>query len=310
MTSVSLLGCAGTREAARTDPTDAALYETAPPEERDFVLAGGFIHGKMTIPAGSIEIARPVIVNPLLDPARLLARGAVVVRYHLNWESIPTPQPPTESAAERKARNPVGTWLLASPSAAVIGRGYFQLTWSAGKSAKRVCEYLATLPFVDPDRIGMAGMSTNGFKVFSALLAGTPLRAAVVVAACADYHSFLRGSPIALNGASLDLDPAYESWLRAHEPVRHASRFTDTALLTVNGGEDHVIPTDCVDLSAPILRREYERAGGVQRFRQAWFSDATHNELVDRADAEILAWWVRWLGLDDLETAGEDAPPR
>ncbi len=307
---MSLLGCAGTRETAHTNPAGAALDKTATPEVRDFVLAGGFIHGEMMIPAGSSEIARPVIVNPLLDPTRLLARGAVVVRYHLNWESIPTPQPPAESAAEKKARNPVGTWLLASPSAAVIGRGYFQLIWSAGKSAKRVCEYLATLPFVDPDRIGMAGMSTTGFKVFSALLAGTPLRAAVVVAACADYHSFLRDSPIALNGADLDLDPAYESWLRAHEPVRHVRRFADTALLAVNGGEDHVIPTDCVDQSAPILRRAYERAGGAQRFRQAWFGDATHNELVGRADAEILAWWVRWLDLDRVETASEDATPR
>ncbi len=247
----------------------------------------------------------PAVVNPVLQPSELLARGIAVVRYRLDWGVLPRPEAaePPEDQPTSKGKS-VGVWLLASPSPDVIGRSYFHLIWSEGTAVKAVVEYLAALAFVDAERLGIAGISTNGFKALSALVAGVQFRAAVVVGSCADYHSFLADSPVALGGAELDLAPEYETWLREREAVRQVAAITDTALLMVNGGRDHIIPTSCVEGSVETIRRAYGRVDAGERFHLSWWPDATHNSLVDVASEEILAWWVKWFDLPP--TAGAD----
>ncbi len=257
------------------------------------------------IPAGADRGSpRGVVINPILDPRLLIQRGLIVVRYRPHWGSLPKRPQKAGTEEERtpagtdpnaSADKSVGVWLLASPNPQVIGQSYFRLISSEGRAAKSVVEYLAGLDFVDADRIGMAGISTNGFKVYSALLSDVPLAAAVIVGACGDYHAFLRDSPVALDGAVLDLDPDYERWLRAREPIRNADRLTGAALLLVNGGRDHVIPTACVEGSAAILKAAYAENGAKQKFVQSWLPEGTHNDLVERSVSEILAWWEKWL---------------
>jgi hypothetical protein len=271
---------------------------TAPVEfsEQTFSLHNGWIRGTLLVPAGASSASRRgVVINPLLDPARLLERGLVVARYRPHWDSLPHRPQPKEPDRDRSDDQTVGVWLLASPSPRVIGQSYFHLIWAEGKSAGSVVEYLAGLDFVDTAKIGMAGISTNGFKVYAALLADVPLRAAVIVGACGDYHAFLRDSPVALGGATLDLEPDYELWLRQREPIRNGQRFVGSSLMLVNGGRDHVIPSVCADDTASVLTAAYERAGVAERFRYLWFEDGTHNDLVERAAPEILEWWSRWL---------------
>ncbi len=287
----------------------AAVPDTPPPAvdaaaptwiERSFEIRGGFIRGTLLVPEGaSADQPRPAVVNPVVPDEALTARGFVVARYRLDWSVLAPERPARETASSGKppaaGGKTVGVWLLASPSADVIGQSYFRLISSDGAAAVEVVDYLRELAYVDGERIGIAGVSTNGFKVYAALMAGARLRAAVIVGACADYHSFLADSPVALGGAALELDPEYERWLSAHEAVRQVDRFTGTALLLVNGGRDHVIPNHCVDGSIPTLRQAYARAGGAERIRQSWWPKATHNELVAVATEDILAWWDRWL---------------
>ncbi len=262
----------------------------------------GWIRGTVMIPAGAEGGSpRGVVINPILDPLLLIERGLVVVRYRPHWGSLPKrPQNArtearTKTAKEAAAGESVGVWLLASPNPHVIGQSYFRLIWSDGNAAKSVVEYLAGLDFVDADRIGMAGISTNGFKVYSALLSDAPLAAAVIVGACGDYHAFLHDSPVALDGAALDLDPDYERWLLAREPIRNTDRLVGTALLLVNGGRDHVISNACVEESSAILEDAYAARGAPQKFVQSWLPEGTHNDLVEHSVSEILAWWEKWL---------------
>jgi hypothetical protein len=197
-------------------------------------------------------------------------------------------------------QNTVGVWLLASPSAKVIGQGYFRLIWADTSAVPAVLDLLSTLPEVDPSRIGMAGISTNGFKVLSAIPQDHRLRAAVVVAACGDYHTFLERSSLAMNGTPLDLDPTYDAWLCEHEPILNPERFTDTALLMAAGGHDLAMPALCAQNTATVFQGAYAAARVPQRFRFLWFEAANHNEVLDLAQAEILAWWDQWL-LDDVQ---------
>ena len=303
LTALCITGCAGTRnthDILHAPPPSANQPESGF-EELEVSLAGGFIELTLTIPPPLPgQDKQPVIINPIVEQNELLERSIVIARYRLKWPILPKQAPPTKGQPPAEAKpNPkksVGVWLLASPSAAVIGKGYFSLIWADGNSAKQVIEHLRTLPFVDPDRIGIAGISTNGFKALSAILAGAPLRAAVVVGACPDYHSFLANSPVALGGTSLDLEPEYEAWLNEREPLRQARRLTKTALLLVNGGKDHVIPSQCIENSVPLIRDEYERVGRPDHFHLAWWPDGTHSNLTAIATPTILRWWSRWLG--------------
>lgn len=307
-TLAAVVGCSqGTTaplapRAVASEPTPAAPLGFS---ERPFSLRNGWIRGTLLVPAGaSSSSRRGVVINPILDPAPLLERGFVVARYRPHWGSLPhRPQAgetdedrsPDQKEDRSRDQKTVGVWLLASPSPRVIGQSYFRLIWAEGRSAASVVEYLAGLDFVDAEKIGMAGISTNGFKVYAALLADVPLRAAVIVGACGDYHAFLRDSPVALAGAALDLEPEYERWLQEHEPIRHSERFVGSSLMLVNGGRDHVIPPVCAGDTASVLGAAYERAGAAERFRYSWFEDGTHNDLVERATPAILAWWARWL---------------
>lgn len=255
-------------------------------------LDGGRVGGTLTVPDGA-PARLGVVINPVTDAEALLRSGMAVARYHINWP--PPPSPPANGLAAVDRGKTVGVWLLASPSADVIGRAYFELIWAEGMAARSVVEHLSGLDFVAADRIGMAGISTNGFKVYSALLSGVPLRAAAIVGACADYHGFLRDSPVALDGGELALQADYEAWLREREPIRHAERLPPAALLMINGGRDHVIPTDCVERSSAVIGDAFARAGFGDRFRQIWLPEATHNDLVERTARDIEEWWRRWL---------------
>jgi hypothetical protein len=281
---------------AKLPRSPGASPEPMQTETREFSLQNGWITVTVEVPVG-ISGRRPVVIRSVSDPNALLNRGIILVNYRLNWELLKgLVQPATEPPPEKT----VGVWLLASPSATVIGEGYFKLIWADAAAVPAVIDLLYTLPEVDPSRIGMAGISTNGFKVLSAILQDRRLRAAVVVAACGDYHTFLEQSSLAMNGSPLDLDPAYDAWLRKHEPIRNPDRFTDTALLVAAGGQDSAMPALCAQNTADVFQDTYAAARVPQRFRLLWFETANHNEVLDLARAQILAWWDRWL-LDDAQ---------
>lgn len=294
MLALALAGCTVV-DGGRSNHSPAVV-DPDPWSEQALSLDSGRVVGTLFLPhAASPAAPVAVVINPVTDAPELLRAGMAVARYHINWPPRPSPAPGDEAESKPHGEQGVGVWLLASPSPAVIGKTYFQLVWAEGTAARAVVEYLAGLDVVAADRIGIAGISTNGFKVYSALLSGLPLRAAVIVGACADYHSFLRDSPVALGGGELALDADYEAWLRDREPIRHPDRLPPAALLLVNGGADHVIPNDCVEHSRAVIGAAYAEAGLAERFRQIWLRDATHNDLVDRTAADIVAWWQRWL---------------
>jgi dienelactone hydrolase len=258
-------------------------------ETRQAALRNGWISVKLEIPPGPPG-PRPAIVSPLGDRAALLGRGLALVTYRLNWPQVPALAPPPPPPGRT-----VGVWLLASPTPRLIGRGYFGLIAATADALPHVLDYLATVPEIDVGRIGISGSSTHGFTAFSALLLDRRFRAAVIVAACGDYHEFLHGSNLAMNGEPLDLDPRYDAWLRAHEPVEHPERIVPTPLLMINGGRDLAVPASCATRTEGVLRRAYALAGVPERFAVAWRAQATHNNAFEGAASEAMTWWERWL---------------
>jgi hypothetical protein len=233
----------------------------------------------------------PAVISPLETRDALLVAGAAVVTYRVHWEllrplaqSRPPPPPTT-----------VGKWLLASPTPQVIGKAYFGFqAHGATDAVPRVLDTLATIPEIDPRRIGIGGLSTTGFGALMAVAADRRIAAAAVVVACGDFHDFLHRSPLAMNGAPLDLDPEYDAWLREREPYRHPERVVHAAVLMVNGTDDATVPLSCAETTARAFRRAYEQAGTPERFRFVPVEGGTH-VLGARAMEEVMAWWQRWL---------------
>lgn len=300
MLAAAVCGCAprGASSRSAVAPAAAAVAEPAAHvavERREVELSDGWIKVTIDTPA-DVSGPMPVIIRPLGRRIDLITLGFVLVDYRLAWEKLRDLRPaPPPSRPEGRRDETVGVWLLTSPHRGVIGQGYFGLIWAEALALPKVLDHLETLPEVDVRRVGIGGASTNGFKALSSLLIEPRVRAAVVVAACGDYHDFLQHSSLAMKGEPLRLDRDYERWLVEREPVRRAAEFTDVALLMVNGGADHAVPASCALRTRDVLRAAYADAGRADHFRFLWYEGAGHVGLTELAEAEIAAWWKRWL---------------
>lgn len=279
-------------------PTPPTSVATDPPplaETREVQLDDDFITVRLHIPP-TPEARKPTVIWMLGDRSALLGQGMLVVTYRLNWELRPV--------APASAPSTVGKFVLASPSAAVLGEEYLRtIATDATRAIPRIVDFLETVPEVDPARIGIAGTSSSGFIVLQAVARDRRLAVAVALAACGDYHRFLRYSSMGMEGEQLSLAPQYDRWLRAQEIVRRPARLVHAALLMVNRDRDPMIPFACVGETARVLRRAYRRAGVPERFRFTVIEGERH-ALDQRDTDETMAWLYRW-----LKTPGALGPP-
>jgi hypothetical protein len=257
---------------------------------REAQLEGGAVNVHAEIP---LEPAgpKPTVIALLGDTRGLLAAGFVVVTYQIQWAFLKGEQPP----APPPAGTGVGKWVLAAPSAATLGEGYLrEIAATASEHVPKILDYLATIPEVDAARIGMAGGSTNGFVTLQAAATDHRIRAAVAIAACGDYLTFLRYSSMGMEGKPLALAPAYAAWIRSEELVAHPGRIVHAALLMRNRVGDPLIPIACADRTAQVLAAAYTRAGSRERFRYDRLDAQGHGLDPDDGRAAV-AWFERWL---------------
>jgi pimeloyl-ACP methyl ester carboxylesterase len=254
-------------------------------------LMGGFVPLRLDIPTSPAG-PKPAVISLLDAREPLTDAGMVVVTYRQNWAvlrglvPLPEPEPP---------KNTVGSWLLAAPTPKTVGRGWFSMiAVDAETIIPQVLSYLGTLPEIDMSRVAIMGSSTKGFAAMRAA-ADRRIAVAVLLAACGDYHTFLHLSPLAMNGAPLDLDRHYDAELRRLEPIRHPGRFTHAAILMMNGTADKAVPIECARTTARALSRAYARAGAKERFRFVVIEGAGHTDLGTATPAEIAVWLHRWL---------------
>jgi dienelactone hydrolase len=261
----------------------------ATPED-EVSLEGGFLTVHVAVPAGPAG-RKPAVIAPRADHEALLAAGIVAASYHVHWEFLRAFAPPEPPATEKR----VGVWLLASPTPKTIGKSYLTfVAYDANEAIPKVLDYLSTLPDVDPARTGISGTSTSGFAALQAIAADRRPVGATVVSACGDYHRFLHLSNLAMNGHPLDLDPAYDAWLRTQEPIRHPERLVHATLLMVNGADDRAVPLPCAEATAQTLRRAYARQRASRRFRFVVVPGVGHVPDARAAD-EVTRWWRRVL---------------
>jgi hypothetical protein len=204
---------------------------------KETALADGAVSVRLDIPF-SPPGRKPTILG---DTHALMNAGFVAVSYTVNWQRVSGAKPPATPSADT-----VGKWVLASPSAGVLGERYLRdIAATATTYVPLILDWLESVPEVDPERFGIAGSSTNGFVALQAVAADRRLRAAVAVTACGDYHTFLRDSAMGMRGEPLRLDAAYARWIRDQEIIHHPERMTHAAVLMINQDGDELFPVAC-----------------------------------------------------------------
>lgn len=250
-------------------------------------LVNGAVSVRASIPFSPVG-PKPAIIALIGEPRELVGAGFVAVTYTIDWRLLKRPTPPPAAQA-------VGKWVLASPSAAVLGEAYLrEIVTTATEYIPAIIDWLETVPEVDTRHIGMAGASTNGFVTLQATAANRRIRAAVALAACADYHSFLRDSSMGMEGKPLALDPAYDRWIQSQEIIRHPRLMVHAALFMKNRVGDQLIPVACADETAKVLAPAYARAGSPERFRYLRVEGTEHGS-GEEERRETLAWFQEWL---------------
>jgi hypothetical protein len=298
--AVATAGCAA--HAPEPAPPPAATGSS----QQSYDLNQGALHVELRIPDAPPG-RKPVVISPFSDPEALLSRGVIVATFEVDWTRVaeligsgaakaPPEAPPTDPG-ER-----VGVWLLSSPRPGVIGRSYFQLIRAnAEQNVPALMDLLITLPEVDPQRIAIAGSSTQGFVALQALRSEPRLAAGVVRVACGDYLAFLRSSSLALAddprwlpGGELQLDADYRAELTLHQPIAAPQAYPPRPLLVIAGRNDPVMPFACVDRTDQVFSEAYASAGVPERFHAEVLTGANH-DLGAQSEDLALAWIERWL---------------
>lgn len=273
------------------DPPPVDPLSTSAPrvETREVQLADGLITVRLHIPQTS-ESKKPTVIV-MEGHTAFLERGWLAATYRINWEFLKPPLPPLPDPGATGA----GKWVLASPSAEILGEQYFRtIAIIANVVIPKIVQFLQTVPEVDPHRLGVVGGSTNGLVILQALTRTTHITAAVAMAACGDYHRFLQYSSMGMNGAPLTLSPAYEHWLSRQEPIRRPRRWLRAAVLMVNRQGDPIVPIECADATSKIVAPTYHRAGLDEHFRYRVLEGNEHGLAQPELD-EMFAWLERWL---------------
>lgn len=282
---VLVAGCA----AQTGEPPAPAAPSTTSYLVKETNLVNGAVGVRLDIPLQPAG-RKPAVIALLGDTHPILAAGFVAVTYTVRWNLL-RPGQPTPSPAEQ----PVGKWVLASPTADVLGERYLrEIATTADTYVPAVIDWLVTQPEVDPDRIAMTGSSTNGFVALQAVAADRRLVAAVAIAACGDYFRFLQFSEMGMAGKPLHLAPAYADWVRGQEVINHPDRLTHAAVLMMNRASDPLIPISCADETARALSAAYAAAGAPQRFRFTRMEGEGHGMGPAEIDATT-AWLREWL---------------
>ncbi|MFN8641479.1 MAG: prolyl oligopeptidase family serine peptidase [Candidatus Binatia bacterium] len=280
-----LVGCA----TQNAEPPASAASSTTSYLVKETNLVNGAVGVRLDIP---LEPAgrKPAVIALLGDTHPIVAAGFVAVTYTVRWGLLRAGQP-TPSPAEQA----VGKWVLASPSADVLGERYLrEIATTADTYVPALIDWLVAQPEIDPDRIAMTGSSTNGFVTLQAVAADRRLVAAVAIAACGDYHRFLQFSEMGMAGQPLQLAPAYAAWVRSQEVSRHPERLTHAAVLMMNRASDPLIPISCAEETARALSEAFAAAGVPQRFRFARMEGEGHGMGAPEIDA-TMAWLREWL---------------
>jgi dienelactone hydrolase len=154
---------------------------------------------------------------------------------------------------------------------------------------RRSVDLLASLPFVDPKRIGCLGLSGGGFR--STYLAGTDsrIRAAVITG----WMSTLPSTGHIPYSTHSDMYDAFGLHSALDHPDVATLGAPECAILVQNCKRDRLFTKDGMAQAAAKIQNVYAKEGHPERFRAESY-DVPHSFNVAMQD-DAFAWLEKWL---------------
>lgn len=114
--------------------------------------------------------------------------------------------------------------------------------------------YLASLPYVDPDRIGIYGWSYGGFMALNCILKGNDVfRAAIAVAPVTSWRFYDTIYTEIYNGLPQDNPSGYDD----NSPIHFADRLKGKLLIAHGTGDDNVHIQNTYEMITKLV--EYDK---------------------------------------------------
>ncbi|MEE1418488.1 MAG: S9 family peptidase, partial [Alistipes ihumii] len=114
--------------------------------------------------------------------------------------------------------------------------------------------YLASLPYVDPDRIGIYGWSYGGFMALNCILKGNDVfRAAIAVAPVTSWRFYDTIYTEIYNGLPQDNPSGYDD----NSPIHFADRLKGKLLIAHGTGDDNVHIQNTYEMISKLV--EYDK---------------------------------------------------
>jgi len=153
---------------------------------------------------------------------------------------------------------------------------------------RRSVDYLLTRPEVDPQRIGVLGLSIGGLRTAHLIAADPRIKAACVTGWMTEFRHQLR-SHLRSHTWMAYIPGLYSSLDLPDAAALHAPG----ALLVQQCGRDALYPMEGMKGAADKLARIYAKARIPDRFR-ATFYDVPHSFRPEMQD-EAFGWLEKWL---------------
>lgn len=265
------------------------------------------IHGFVAIPTGHALGTLPAVVygHGAGDEADEAVARNLAARLSAVTISFSGPGQGLSTGAPSAAQN----WLNTIPD--IRNSWLYQYVYSA----LRAVTYLTTLPEVDPERIGMTGVSAGGLMTLIANGVDDRLAAAYAIMATGDWRrsleagSWLLAFPTGDTGLTPDSPEvlAFELYL---DPIHYADR-QHAPVMLINGAQDEYFPITTTRSTYEALRAPEKRLEVIYDWDHGYFADGsrqydTYNNTLNAAkrifgNAEA---WFKWHLVED-----EPVPP-
>lgn len=181
----------------------------------------------------------------------------------------------------------------------------------------RVLDYLQTRPDIDPDRIGMMGISMGGMNTYLTAAADPRVKVAVPLigvtsfgyqletgkfaARAATLPKFHHAVAEALGETEINARVVREAWTKVLPGIldrfdcpRMLEQIAPRPLLICNGEKDERCPLESVQLCYHAAETAYAKAGATDHLRMIIAPDTGHAVTPAQHEAAV-EWFVRWL---------------
>ena len=224
----------------------AKLDELQVPVKEFFRFAtseGVELNGYMVRPNGFVSSRRyPVLMTQYSGPGSQQAAD----RWTIGWEDVLVQQGYIVACVDGR-----GTGFR--------GEEFKKCTYGElGKSETvdqiEAARYLASLPYVDPDRIGIYGWSYGGFMALNCILKGNDVfRAAIAVAPVTSWRFYDTIYTEIYNGLPQDNPSGYDD----NSPIHFADRLKGKLLIAHGTGDDNVHIQNTYEMITKLV--EYDK---------------------------------------------------